>query len=430
MEKKCGFPFIGKLLLLLQKNYLSMNQPLAPTTEKQRHLILDALRGFALLGICIANFPEFSLWSFMSSEAQQALDTSGTDTAVRFLQYLLVDAKFYSIFSILFGIGFSIILSHASERGANGMRVFYRRMVILLVIAIGHLMLIWSGDILVLYAIAGMLLPLVRHWSNRNLLILSATLILLPVGIDLWQECSGINLAAPIMAAWWTKAHSYGITEENFAAWLRDIDGYRGMHEFLMQGAIERLWEFVDGHRLLKVLGLFTLGYCIGRNRIYARLAELRHQIKKTLFYGLAIGVPTSLLYAISATQEHPWGLTAHSFLYAVSATPLALAYMSGICLICLRRPHDFLLTALSKPGRLALSCYIGQSVAGVMIYYGIGLGLGTSMCLGEVVLVAIGVFAAETVIAWIWLRYMRYGPLEWIWRMLTYGRWLPLLRK
>ena len=400
-----------------------------PTTERQRHVVLDALRGFALLGICLANMPEFSLWTFMTAEAQEAMPTASIDQVVRYWQYVLVDAKFYGIFSILFGIGFSIIIAHARERGASGMRIFYRRMLILLCIALGHLLLLWSGDILVLYALAGMLLPLVSRWSNRRLLTAAVALIMLPVGIDLWQECAGVSLSAPIVAAWWAKANSYGITEANFASWLRDIDCYRGMHEFLMQGAIERMYEFVDGHRLLKVLGLFTLGYCIGRNKLYARLPEIRPMLGKALGWGLAISLPTSMAYAWSATHGHPWGLTLHSLLYAVSATPMSIAYMAAISLWWLRHPDHAVLAMLAKPGRMALTCYIMQSVAGIILFYGIALGLGCSMGLAQVELVAIGVFALETALSWLWLRHMLYGPLEWLWRMLTYKRWLSICK-
>ena len=125
-----------------------------PTTERQRHVILDALRGLALMGIALANFPEFALWTFLSSEQQAAMPTAYIDEIVRFLQYLVVDGKFYSIFSILFGIGFSLIM----ER--HGLRLFVRRMLILVIIGFLHLMFIWSGDILLLYAVGGLLLTL------------------------------------------------------------------------------------------------------------------------------------------------------------------------------------------------------------------------------------------------------------------------------
>lgn len=91
---------------------------------RQRIVILDALRGFVLLGIILANFPEFSLWTFQSENVQQAMDTAVTDTWVQWLLSMLIDGKFYLIFSVLFGIGFSIILENATQRSANGMRIF------------------------------------------------------------------------------------------------------------------------------------------------------------------------------------------------------------------------------------------------------------------------------------------------------------------
>ena len=101
---------------------------IGPTTERQRHVILDALRGLALMGIALANFPEFGLWTFLSSEEQTSMPTAGINEIVRFLQYLLVDGKFYTIFSLLFGIGFSLILAR------HGRRLFVRRMLILVCI--------------------------------------------------------------------------------------------------------------------------------------------------------------------------------------------------------------------------------------------------------------------------------------------------------
>lgn len=407
-----------------------MNNSLTPTTEKQRFIILDAMRGLALLGICLANFPEFGLWTFLSREAQEAMATAHADNAVRFIQYVLVDAKFYSIFSILFGIGFSIILSHSEDRGNSGIPLFYRRMLALLGIGIMHLMLLWSGDILALYAVTGMLLPLIRKLSDRRLLVLAGVCFILPVLLDMWQELSGTSISAPLVSAWWVKAHSYGITENNFATWLRDADGYLGVHQFLMQGAIERMYEFVDGHRLLKVLGLFIIGYIIGRNRLYAHLVENKHRISKVFIISIAIGLPTSILYAHSATSEHCWGLTVHSLLYAISAYPMAMAYIAAFCLLFLRRPKSLLFSLLAKPGRMALTNYLSQSLLGIAIYYGIGFGMGLSMGLWQIELIALSVFLLQIFLSHLWMHYFRYGLVEWLWRILTYRRWLNPVRK
>ena len=128
---------------------------LSPVKPSERYVILDALRGFALIGICLANYPEFSLYTFQPADVAAAMPSAGIDRIVRFLQYVFVDGKFYTLFSLLFGMGFSIIISHAAQRGPGGFKLFYRRMAVLLLIGFIHLMFIWSGDILMLYALMG-----------------------------------------------------------------------------------------------------------------------------------------------------------------------------------------------------------------------------------------------------------------------------------
>lgn len=397
---------------------------------KNRIVALDALRGFALLGIALANFPEFSLWTFLDGEAQAAMTSGGIDRIVRWIQYLLIDGKFYTIFSVLFGIGFYIIISHAMERGANGFKIFYRRMALLLGIGLMHLMFLWSGDILSLYAAIGMLLPLFRNCKPNKLLIWSAAFFVLPVIIEIWRTLSGINPSALLYNAWWNAAERRGINEQNFATWLRDADSYGEMFAFLMQGAVERMWEFVSGQRYFKVLALFLLGFYIGRQRIFADLATNTTLLSKTAKIGFAIGIPLSCVYAWSAMQGQPWGAIFHSLIYTLSVYPLGVAYMAGFCLLYLRCKDGAVWKALSYPGRMALSCYIMQSVIGIILFYGVGFGMGTSFGLYSTEIVATTVFALESVLCGVWLRYFNFGPLEWIWRMLTYGKWMRMRKK
>jgi uncharacterized protein len=392
-----------------------------PTTERQRHVILDALRGLALMGIALANFPEFALWTFLSSEQQAAMPTAYIDEIVRFLQYLVVDGKFYSIFSILFGIGFSLIM----ER--HGLRLFVRRMLILVIIGFLHLMFIWSGDILLLYAVGGLLLTLMIGLSDKSLFILALSLIMIPVGLDALIEFGGFDFPEPFYQAWWNKAEALGINEANFASWLRDANSYGQMFAFLIQGAYERLWEFVEGHRLPKVVGLFILGYLASKHRLYTRLQDL--PLRKALYWSVSIGLPTSLLYAWSATSGHPWGHTVHSLLYAVSVIPLAIVFIIGICLLYLQSPKSVVFRWLAAPGRMALSCYISHSLIGILLFYGLGFGLGTSLGLVYIELIALVVFFIQIIVCRIWLNYFRFGPLEWLWRMLTYGRYFPIIK-
>lgn len=405
------------------------NEGAEPVGEKRRYIFLDSLRGFALLGVCLANYPEFSLYTFQSDEVIASMPNAEIDKVVKFLLNQFIDGKFYTLFSLLFGIGFSIIISHAAERGADGFRIFYRRMLLLALIGCSHLMLLWSGDILLLYALLGMLLPLFRNLTDKKILITAGLLLAAPVAIDAICEASGIFLARFPYNKWWEYAAQYGITEMNFGTWLRDAASYRGVHEFLMQGAWERMYEFIDGNRYFKVLGLFLIGFVVGRHKIYANLEAHRHLLKEVAIWGMCIGIPLSVVYAVSGINGHPRGITVHSLLYAISVYPLGFAYASLLGLFCIRHGQLPVWKWFAWPGRMALTNYISQSLIGVMLFYGIGFGLGASLGLGKTELVAAGVFVFQILFSKFWLRFFRFGPLEWIWRMLTYGKILPLLK-
>ncbi len=409
---------------------MQTNNRIAPIQAKERFVILDALRGFALLGICLANFPEFSLYTFQPAEVTAAMPSAAIDRVVRFVQYLFIDGKFYTIFSILFGIGFSIIIANAERKGADGFKIFYRRMSVLALIGFLHLMLLWSGDILLLYAIAGMLLPLFRRLPDRMLLAVSALFIFVPVLIEWGTGMAQISLSAWASDLQWHYCAKYGITGENFGVWLRDARSYAGVFQFLIQGAFERMWEFLEGHRLLKVMGLFLLGFYIGRNRIYAGLACHRKEIGRTGTISLLVGLPLSVVYAWDSVSGHPFGDTVASLLYAVSVVPMGISYMAGMAWLFMKYETSGMWRYIAAPGRMALTNYIGQSLIGILLFYGIGFGWGASVGLGTTELIACGVFVVELLCSLAWLRYFRYGPLEWIWRMLTYGEYLKIKKE
>lgn len=401
-----------------------------PVGIKNRHYILDMLRGFALFGICLANFPEFSLYTFLNREVTDGMPTAAIDQMIRFFQYAFVDGKFYTLFSLLFGVGFSIIIANAERKNSNGLCVFYRRMIILFIIGLLHLIFIWSGDILILYALLGLFLPLFRKVSNQKLLMFSIAFLLLPIGIDVVIAMSGIYPSAAVVQAQQQICERYGINDENFGFWLRDAHSYSDVFQFLIQGAFVRIQEFIDGNRAFKVMGLFLIGFYIGRNQLYANLFEKKLLLKRVLIYGATIGLPFSFLYAWSALNGHSWGLVTHSVLYAISVFPLGLAYTAVICLWYLRHKESYVVKILAAPGQMALSNYIGQSVWGILIFYGIGFGLGANTGLVYVLLIAVGVYIVELFFSLLWLHYFQYGPLEWIWRMMTYKKWLNLLKE
>jgi len=406
-----------------------MEDALTVETVKPRHIILDALRGLALLGICLANFSEFSLYSFLDKGVTDAMPTAGIDRIVRYLQYIFIDGKFYTIFSLLFGIGFYIILQNSAEKGRNGLKIFFRRMSVLFLIGLCHLIFLWAGDILILYAFMGFFLPLFRNVSNKKLLVWSAVLLAFPILIDAGVEIFGWNLSAPAIGVTRYFHAMFGITEDTFPVWLAEQQTYLDVLRFNIAGSFIRMQEFIEGNRAFKVLGLFLLGLYIGRNKIYANLEDHSSLLKKVRFYGFLIGIPTTLLYAWSAMNGHPWNLVARSTLYTVSILPLSLAYITTICLWYIGHKKNAVFRIFAAPGRMALTNYIMQSVFGMIIFYGIGFGLGASVGLVYVELIAVGVFFVQILYSYAWLSKWRFGPLEWGWRMLTYGKWMKLKR-
>ena len=381
---------------------------------KKRYLVLDALRGFALLGIILANFPEFSLWTFADPASHTPLDR-----VVRSFQYFFIDGKFYTLFSILFGIGFSIQLANAGQRTGK----FYRRMTVLFVIGLLHLLFLWSGDILMLYAAMGMLLPLFRRLPTKGLLAAAGVFLVLPVISDAMFP----HLADPLEAGYMGLSDRYGISEVGFAAWLRDIDGYGGLNRFLRLGAVERMWEFVSSHRYFKVLGLFLIGFAIGNERMFADLPAFKGLMRKVLAWGLAVGLPVSLLYTWSNMAGGSTVL--RDVFYLFSVYPMGLAYAAGFCLLFERRAGAPAWRLFGATGRMACSNYLGQSVFGILLFYGIGLGWGAGVDLLTTELIALGVYVFQMIFSHFWLKRFYFGPVEWVWRMLTYRQRLPMLR-
>ncbi len=155
-----------------------------PVQTADRAQILDVLRGIAILGIFLNNIFGLSGYGFLTEKSKQQFSTYSIDRIIEFLQVVFVEGKFYSLFSLLFGIGFSIILIRTEQKGFNALKVFYRRLAVLFLFGALHIFLLWEGDILLLYALIGFVLPLFRKCSDKALLMWAGVLLLSPIFID------------------------------------------------------------------------------------------------------------------------------------------------------------------------------------------------------------------------------------------------------
>ncbi|MFT3981299.1 MAG: DUF418 domain-containing protein [Ferruginibacter sp.] len=405
---------------------------LTATQQDERAAVLDILRGIALLGICLANYPVLSLYIFQAPAVWQTMPTPQLDEWLAYIHFVFIDGKFYSLFSLLFGIGFSIILLRSQQKNKNGLAVFYRRLFILLLIGLAHALLFWVGDILLLYALVGMLLPLFRQVSDRNLVIIAVCLILAPIAVDALKVVSdnSLNLSTPLQKLAYEKEGRLGITDSNFGTWLIEHRSYKDIFAFNRAEIFFRYQDLINSNRPLKVLAMFLLGLYAGRKMIYAKPEENQILLRQLKKWGLIIGLPLSCIYAYlelnGAHIPDPKALLTTAA-YALSVIPLSLGYTGSIVLWYARNKQNRFLLLFAAPGRMALTNYIMQTILGITIFYGIGFGLGGRTGLSMVCLIAIGVYIFEMIFSHYWLKYFNYGPLEWIWRMLTYGKYLPI---
>jgi len=400
---------------------MTAEQTTGPIAGSERIDVMDALRGFALLGVFIANMHSFSGWFMMSAADQVALAGSFWRAAEGLLFGWLIDGKFYTIFSLLFGVGFALQLDRLDRRGDHASRRFARRMAGLLLIGLFHLILIWYGDILTLYALSGFILLAVRGWSDRRLLIVATILILLPVPAAALVHLAGIPADLGLYAISDRIAAQTGHSTTAIPQWILRPDwpsfaAWQGSSFFYRIGSLIESW------RLAKVLAIMMIGLWTGRRLIDGTLFADRARLRRVMLWGLALGVPANFLMAAMGGIEGPygWRVALAETGYALGVVPLALAYAAAFLLAWPRRSG--LLGIFAPVGRMALTNYLSQSVMGVLIFHGIGLGLGASLAPGWFILLVILLFAGQILFSRAWLARFGQGPMEKLWRWMTYG--------
>ncbi|RYZ20577.1 MAG: DUF418 domain-containing protein [Chitinophagaceae bacterium] len=406
--------------------------PAVPATTGLRAPFPDALRGFALLGICLANAGYFSLFIFQPRAFQENLSLA--DAALAAVHTVLVEGKFYSLFSLLFGFGFAMLFYGGDGGKGKGLAFFYRRLGVLALFGLAHSFLVWDGDILFFYALTGCLLPLFRNCSDRSLLRWAVALLLAPFLFDVVKILTDNrwNIANGALARAIASSQKYGIGEADTASWLVTHGRYTDLLHW-NQGGFWFDWQHrLDSNRVPKVLGLFVLGLWVGRTRFYARLADHRPLLRRIATWGFAIGLPAgaalqwSQLDGVNLPQ--PGGLLDTLF-YALNVVPVALAYAGTLALLHSAGRWGPVFAALQPVGQMALTNYVLQSVLGIIIYFGVGFGLGGGIGPSVYMPVALAVFGLQVLYSGWWMRRFRFGPLEWLWRQATYGRRLPLRR-
>ncbi|MCC6557203.1 MAG: DUF418 domain-containing protein [Polyangiaceae bacterium] len=396
-----------------------------PTGEGERLITLDVLRGFALFGVLLVNL-EFWFRTTPLRLAQRAARPPGlADRIVDVLLPALFEGRFIGLFALLFGAG---LAAQADRRAARGARVgpfLARRMGVLFVLGVLHVLLLWSGDILHLYAIVGLLLSAaVLGRRQRTIAVALGCLLALPVVI-----AAIVSIAAPASAP-------AGAPEDPALAAKIDALVHTMRHGSWMDIARARLDEYVEflpkrAFGLGSSLLMASLGVLVWRTGVLARPREHRRALRWALIVGSTYGLGQAVLHAL--LKRTPVLAEAATLRRLVAnCTPSAhasmvLAYAAALVLLLEHPRARRALVFLAAAGRMALTNYLLQSVIGSLLFFGFGLGLYDRLGLTTGALLVVAVYLAQVALSNAWLRRFRFGPVEWAWRSLTYGRAPPM---
>ncbi len=388
------------------------------TDAAPRIVVLDALRGAAVLGILVANLPGFALplAAYFSPAAWGG--TAPADVAMWTLTFVLVEGKMRGLFAALFGASMLLVIERADARGDNGAALHLRRMGTLFVIGCVHLYCVWSGDILALYALVGTVALLFTGAPTRLLLFAAAAALLV-------ATINGLALTAV----------GDRVLEEVFgrsspAALAREIAALRGS----WTGTVAWRWHEEAGpltaflangpetlaYMLLGMAGLRS-GFLTGA------WPRRRYAVVAALTLGITLPVYAAVAWRTIAHAFDAHAVVLASFVLTPPLRPLGVAGDAALLLLLFR--DGPLTRRLAATGRVALSNYLGCSLAFTALFYGWGAGQFARWDRASLYLLIIPAWALMLLWPRWWLTRFGYGPAEWLWRWATRGRWAPLRR-
>ena len=387
-----------------------------PVALQERILFIDVLRGMALFGILAANmrafFAPLDAYGFI-----QVLYPHRADVIAQWFIDAFIQAKFVTIFSFLFGMGFAIQMSRAEAKGVRFLGFYPRRLLALALFGIIHGIVIWAGDILLTYAITGAVLLLFRKRQQKTLLWWSGSLFAVPTVVSV------------VFLGIWLVRHP---------AFMRpkpvDMNKLNAIINVYAHGSVPAIMkENVRGwvHSLpalgfsLYAIALFSLGMWVWRSGIVQSLPEYKPVIKRICAWCLPIGLILNMYVATVNALVRPghvsyWAWSVGAVIF-ISAHILSAGYVTLLALVFLNERRRRVLLPFAAVGRMALTDYLMQSVCMTLLFYTTGFYGRVGPALGIVITVAF--FALQVVFSNWWLRTHRFGPMEWLWRGMTYGK-------
>ena len=392
-----------------------------PTKAKKRIDLLDIYRGFAILGIFVVNIVIMNS-TFLNQDEFAKQWTSNIDQISEKVLQLFFYTKFFPIFSLLFGLGISMQALKMFDKNRLSFSFFGRRMLILFFFGVFHIMLLWSGDVLNLYAILGLFTTLMIKRSNKLILLLAAIFLFFPLYDQVFEFLFNLLNFQP-------EIYLKDYTGEKVNQIIKNgtyLDGMKlRMLEYLSN--IPMLFGFLAPI----AISMFLIGLYLGKNKIYNSLESFILLIKKPMLLIAVITNIYRILFLFVLVKHEIFSIENYRQIFiklmVLLDVAMGLFYLWVIGWIYYNAKWKKILLPLKYVGRMALTNYIMQSFIGLILFSSIGFKLYETLSPSRALMTAILVFSFQVIFSKIWLKYYRFGPLEWVWRCLTYKELLPI---
>jgi uncharacterized protein len=404
----------------------------SPTPSGERNPVIDILRGFAVFGILLVNFP-----------GAEAARVGVIDDTVKKLLSLFVSGKFYTTFSFLFGLGFALQLLRAEAVGRRIVPVYIRRMIALFLIGFAHAVLIWPGDVLLVYAIMGLFLIPLRKLSARVLLPLAAVVLageyfMMTVERPILFSDVIPRVADPELEQQAELQQALVFNEGRDAGRRLQVAIRTGTWPEAVAARFE-VWRFssrfVFRYLWISSFAMFLIGLCAGRYRVLRSPPVRSALIRRVMWTALPIWLILGLLTTYGQSLLGPLYFKIHwkllGLAWVLHAPAGSLFYITAIVsLLALWPKWISRLAPLAAVGRMPLTNYLLQSIAGTFLYYGYGLNLRIKLGFFSGFALTVALFAVQIVLSRWWMARFQFGPAEWLWRTMTYWHLQPIRRQ
>ena len=410
-------------------------EALTPVAAEERIETLDVLRGLALFGILTVNMAGFS-WPVEYIMMRPQFWETRADVIADWIVRFVAEGKFYPLFAFLFGLGAAIQMERAESHGTHFTGRFCRRLLVLLGIGVAHALLLWEGDLLVWYALCGFPLLAFRRRKHKTLLVWAAICLLIPALLItlLWALLVGVSFVPEIARGIQESLVEDPETSARLVEETIRVFALGSYGEIFVERLGNLLFIWLTGVFYAPTFfAMFLLGLYSGKRRIFQDIEANAVLVRRVFVWGLAIGLPVNLVYAIGMTVSDlsdvrfVW-LIGEAFV-VVGGPMQSLGYASAITLMLQRVRWKSWLHQIAPAGRMALSNYLLQSLVCTTIFYSYGLGLFGSVGRAAGLGLAVVIYLAQVAFSHWWLKRFRFGPAEWLWRTLTYGRRQPIWR-